>query len=373
MAVKVLASHLLFGSRLVRQLLKRKEGNVFVSPASLELAVGMAAAGARSDTLASIEHALGVDAASAGDRARQLLASLDNLPPGVSVELANALWARSGLRLSRQYADAMRARYRAQVSNLDFTRHDAIKVVNDWTARATHGQITGAVETLDAGSILVLVNATYFHAPWLDPFDPEETTDREFTTGSGARTKVRLMLKTAEFRYTEDSDLQAIQVPYKRGRFSLLVVLPRKPLPVTAFDGLADASSLSRIIGDLEHRQCLLGLPKVRLSYAADLEAELMEMGMAAAFAQDADFSAVFDMAAPAFISQVLQKARLDIDEMGTTAAASTAIEYSLGARLGPPPRPLKMIVDRPFLAAITDSETDRLLFLGVIGDPTRA
>jgi serine protease inhibitor len=372
MAVKVpAASHLLFGSRLLRQLLKRNERNVFVSPVSLELALGMAAAGARGKTLASIEHALGADAASAGDRARQLLTSLDTLPPGMELEFANGLWARSGLPLSRPYADAVRARYWAQVSNLDFTAPGATKVVNDWAARATRGQITAAVNSLDASSILVLVNAAYFRAGWMYPFRPEETTDHQFTTASDDRTEVRLMRQTEDFDYMEDSEIQAIRLHYQRGRFSLLVVLPRKPQPVAAFGDLADPSSLARIVAELDPQYCLLGLPRVRLGYEADLETELLEMGMAAALAHDADFSAVFDAPVPGFISRVSHRTRLDIDEKGTTAAATTEIEGTLGERWGPPPKPIEMVVDRPFLVALTDCETDRLLFIGVIGDPT--
>src|SRR5207302_10892763 len=109
---------------------------------------------------------------------------------------------------------------------------------------------------------------------------------------------------------------------------------------VAAFHDLADPASLSRIGAELQDQHCLLGLPRVSLSYQARLEGELSEMGMGAAFAHDADFSAVFDAAVPAYISQVLQRTRLDIDEEGTTATATTVVETCLGGRVGPPPEP---------------------------------
>ena len=374
MSVVIAQTHLQFGSRLLWQLLRRNEPNVFVSPASLEFALGMAAAGAQGETLAAFEHTLGVDVRLAANRAKRLFASLDTLPPGVAVEFANSLWAPSGLPLSASYAAAMRETYRAEVRNLNFASPGAATLVNDWVARATHGQIRRVVDSIDAESILALVNATFFHGLWEDPFDGEDTVDREFTTGSGGLTQVRMMGKSAAFDYMEDPDVQAIRLRYERGRFSLLVLLPHKPLPLPAFHEIASPSSLMRIMTSLEDRPGWLSLPKVRLSYTADLKAELLEMGMAPAFAQDADFSRIFEGAVPAYISTVLHKTRLEIDEEGTIASAATFIGLSRGASVEVKlPTPFEMIVDRPFLVALTERETDLLLFLGVIGDPTSA
>src|SRR5438094_3090372 len=269
MAVLIPASHLLFGSRLLRQLLRRSQENVFVSPASVSLAIAMAAAGAQGKPLAAIEQTLGVDAKLAADRAKRLFASLDTLPAGVVVELANSLWARSGLPLSATYSDAMRERYRADARSLDFTRPGATRVINDWVARATHGQIKSAVGAVDPDTLLALVNATYFYAPWANPFDWDETVDHEFSTGSGGKTDVRLMQKSGSFRYMEDTDVQALQLPYQADRFSLVVILPRRRLPLSAFDEIAEPSSVERILGALVDRQGQLGLPKVRLAYSA--------------------------------------------------------------------------------------------------------
>ena len=371
MAVLIPQTHLQFGSRLLQQLLRRNEKNVFVSPASLGLALGIAAAGASGETLAAIEQALGVDATLAANRAKRLFASFDTLPPGVAIEIANSLWAASGLPLSPRYAAAMQERYRAEVRNVDFGRPATITLINDWVGRVTHGQIKSAVDQIDPSSILALVNATYFHGLWEDPFDADDTVERDFTTGSGAVTRVRLMAKSASCDYAEDSDLQAIRLPYKGDRLSLLVVLPRKPLSPSAFHDIAAPNSLARILAALAHRRGNLRMPTVRLGYAADLKPELLEMGMGRAFAEDAEFPGVFDRNIPAFISTVPHKTRLEIDEKGTTAAASTFIGFSLGSSIMvTPPPPFEMIVDRPFLLALIESETDLILFLGVIGNP---
>jgi serine protease inhibitor len=369
MAAIAPTSQIVFGSRLLQQLLKRKEPNVFVSPASVGLALGMAAAGARGKTLAAFEHALGVDATLAADWAQRLLASLDSLPPGVALELANSLWAPPTTRLSPQYIDTMRRSYRAEVRNLDFASREAERVINDWAARATHGLIDSAVDSIDPASIMVLVNATYFKGLWEDPFDPQDTLDWEFTTGSGGQTNVRMMMRRDSFSYLQDRNLQAVRLPYKEGRFSLLVVLPREPLSSAGFQDIAAPSSLAQILGGLETKEGLVGLPKVRLTYKADLRPELSEMGMEPAFSDDADFSGSLEGGARAFISKVSHRTRLEIDETGTTAAATTSVEMSLDLNLTRP-RPFQMVVDRPFLLVLTDNESDLIVFVGVIGNP---
>ena len=374
MGVLAPTSQIVFGSRLLQQLLQRKEENAFVSPVSVELALGMAAAGAHGKTLTAIEHTLGVDTKLAMNRAKRLFASFDTLPPGIVVEIANSLWARSGLPLAAQYTEAMREGYRAEVRTLDLTVPGATQVVNDWVTRATHGQIGNAVERIDPAGILVLVNATYFNGLWQDPFDREDQIPWDFTTGSGRVIEVQLMGRSALFDYMEDSDLQAVRVPYKKRRFSLLVVLPRKRLAPAAFHDIAAPGSLARILAGLGPEEGTLRLPRVALDYAADLIPELSEMGMGPAFSEGADFSGIFDGGVPAYVSKVSHKTRLEIDEKGTTATASTVFDVLLGAREpGAPPPPFYMSVDRPFLVAIIERETDLILFLGVIGNPNPA
>jgi len=365
-------SELLFGCRLLRQVLGRGQENVFVSPASIGLALGMAAAGARGKTRAAIETALGLESAVAATEGKRLVARLAKLPPGVTVELANSLWARSGLPVSQEYAEEMRGNYRAEVRELDFSAGDATTVVNRFVARATHGEIGHVVDAIAADSLLLLVNATYFHGLWEDQFDRKKTVDKEFTTGSGGIRVVRLMHKTTDFAYMDDTDLQAVLVPYQQAGFNLLVVLPRGHLPSAAFGDFVKPTTMARILAALHKREGSLGLPKVRLNYGIDLEPELTELGMGPAFAPDADFSGVFGRRIPAYLSRVRHQTQLDIDEDGTTAAGSTVMDLSLGVpeEVPDPPPPFEMIVDRPFLIALIEWHTDLLLFLGVIGDP---
>jgi serpin B len=181
-----------------------------------------------------------------------------------------------------------------------------------------------------------------------------------------------MMERSAWFDYMKDSDLQAVRVPYKKRRFSLLVVLPRKPLVPAAFHDIAAPSCFARILAGLRPERGTLRLPKVGLDYEADLMPELSEMGMEQAFSADADFSGIFEAGVRGNISKVSHKTRLEIDEKGTTATASTVFDVVLGlADPDAPPPPFDMTVDRPFLVAVIESETDLILFLGVVGNPS--
>lgn len=372
MAVIVPTTQIVFSSRVLRQLLRREQENVFISPVSLGLALGMAAAGARGETLRALEHTLGVETKLAANRAKRLFASFDTLPPGVQVELANSLWVRSGRRLSADYAGAVRESYRGAVQSLDFRSPQAVKIINDWVAHRTHDQLGGILDSISPDGVLLLVNAMFFHGRWLLPFDADQTIDNEFVTAATSPTKVRLMRRSSEFAYMEHGDLQAVQLDYRDHRFSLIVVLPRERLSIADFDQLAEPKCLELVLDSLSERRGFLGLPKVQIEYRADLVGELREMGIGPALGESADFSGLFEDRLPAWISEVVQKTRLAIDEEGTTAAASTEIELrALGIHMPPPDKPFEMIVDRPYLTMLVDHETDLLLFIGVIGDPS--
>lgn len=373
MAVVTPTSQIVFSCRLLRQLLRRGEDNVVVSPTSLALALGMAAAGARGKTQAALELTLGSSSSEVANWAKRLLASLDDLPPGMTTEIADSLWVRSGRSLSPSYAAAMREAYRAAVDSLDFDLPSAPAVINDWVAHATHDQIRRVVESIDRDAVILLVNATYFHGRWAKRFDRKATVDHEFITASGHQTSVQLMRKSADFEYMENSEMQAVCLPYEQERFELLVVLPRRPLSAADFEAVAEPATVAGILAELEPgRPGVLALPKVRLGYEAKLKPELLEMGLGPAFGNDADFSGVFEGEVPSRISEVIQKTRLEIDEEGTTAAAATVIQWrSIGLVYPPPRKPFEMIVDRPFLMMLIESGTESPLFFGVIGDPT--
>jgi serine protease inhibitor len=355
---------LAFGLRLARALAPGHGPNLFLSPASASLALAMAAAGAAGDTRAAMLDALGLAAPEDAAAALLPLTGRD----GATVEIANALWARRGLELDPDYAGTIARVFRAEAGTLDFGSPAAARTINEWVARATHGRIGQVVDSLPAGTVLCLVNATYFHGDWARPFDPRETREGRFRRAGAADTRVPLMGRTGTFEYGEGPDFQAVALPYEGGALRMLVVLPRSVLAPAGLAALLDrfqevGAALSPA------RKGSLSLPRFTIADDLSLAGPLAGLGMGPAFRPGADFSRLSpDCGRQCAISEVVQRTRLEVDERGTTAAAATAAVMVMSLRHDA--APFQMVVDRPFVLAIQAAESGELLFLGLIGDP---
>jgi serpin B len=368
-----------FGLRLAYQLLDAPDAsNVFISPLSATLVLSMAASAARGDTQAAMLKMLGLDpSVDPSAEAKQTIERLAQSDSNVQLELAQAVWVQNGLVLAPAYSARLHNDYKAQISNLDFRSPLAPDVVNRWVDDATHHKITQLVDSFDPTIVGYLVNATYFHALWRIEFDSAKPED--FRTFSGTTAKVPTMRRSDNMTLLSTVDYQAALLPYKGGRFSALVLLPRKDLMPADFASFLSLqrwqqalSYLHRVSGSSLGGTCkepdsaiapdagvacdgTLVMPKFTLEYKKDLTDTLVALGMPRdpllpAFCVDC------------FLSYVVQKTYLQLDEKGTTAAAATGGAVATALRA-------PMIVDRPFALALIDNATDAPLFLGAIGN----
>jgi serpin B len=254
---------------------------------------------------------------------------------------------------------------------------DAPKVVNSWVDRATHHKITELVDQFDVGTVAYLVNATYFHALWATEFDGGATKPAPFHTFSGKAVSVPMMHGQKGVRRAFGPDYQAVLLPYKGGRFSMVILLPNKVLSpaelskfltpatwketLTAFHGAVGSSLGGATCKAPENAPTLrvdcdgpLAMPKFKLEYKAELLPHLMAMGMSVG-----DLREICD---GCFLSRVVQKTYLEVDEKGTTAAAATGGQVAISL-------PMPTVIDHPFALALIDNASDAPLFLGVIGN----
>jgi serine protease inhibitor len=357
-----------FGLDLTRHLAQAATANVFTSPLSAQLALAMAATGARGTTQRAMLDALGLpglDGEVAAREANALMARL-SASGSVALEIANGLWARPWLALDPAFVHTVRTSFGAEAAALG----DTPASINDWASRRTHGMVPFVVDRIEPADLLVLVNATYFHGDWLSPFDAGETRPAPFHRLTGGDVSVPLMHRAGDFTYGEGPDHQAVTLPYG-GEVAMLVVLPRGRLATADFAPYLDARRFDAIGADLTDTPGELRLPRFELDVQASLVEPLTALGMGPAFRRGADFSGV----APScekecLLSRVAQRARLAVDELGTTAAAATAVVMA-GVSYRPPRPPFQMIVDRPFLVAIQHVPTGTLLFAGVVADLT--
>jgi serine protease inhibitor len=377
-----------FGFGMLRELaLASPDGNVFISPTSVALALGMAyagAAGATRDAMAATLGLQGMTQEEADTSFAELLTALRSSDPKVRVDIANSMWARKGIKFSEEYVQAVRDRFAAEAKELDFSSAAAPGAINAWVKAKTGGKIPAIVETIDPDDVLFLVNAVYFKGKWANAFDKKLTEEGDFFLGAGHATKVMMMSRQAKFDYLEDPQLQAVRLPYGDGQLAMYVFLPRRPgieesgsmpdygIVFQEFLGRLNSGEWSMWLDRFESREGKVVLPRFRLEYGQKLNEVLRSLGMAEAFEPGmADFSAMF--AEPgsksAYISEVRHKTFAEVNEEGTEAAAATSVGVTLTAM--PAEEPFRMVVDRAFCCVIADRKTGAVLFAGAIRDPS--
>ncbi len=347
--------------------------NIFVSPLSASMALGMALAGAEAGTFEAMREALrlgGLGREGIGVSYRSLIDLLSGLDPAVRLEIGNSVWHREGFALEDAYVSEVERDFLARVEALDFNDPGAADVINAWVSEATDDLIEGIVDPpIDPLTMAFLINAIYFEGAWTLQFDPERTASGDFRRPDGSTVSVPFMSMSDEpFPYAQTPDYQAIELPYGGEAFAMTVVLPSEAVGIQAFVESLDAEAWAEIIAGLHETELLVALPKFTLEYEKNLNDVLKALGMEVAFdPAAADFSRMHRdaLAMQLHISRVKQKAFVDVDEEGTRAAAVTSVE--IGVTSAPP----MFRADRPFLFAIRERLSGALLFTGVVRDPT--
>jgi serpin B len=239
--------------------------------------------------------------------------------------------------------------------------------INDWVAEQTEDRIEDLIPpgVLGAATRLVLTNAIYFNAAWAQPFEASATQDEAFHLLDGGQVTVPMMHQTESFGYLAGDGYQAVELPYEGHELSMVILLPDEG-GFEAFEAGLDAAQVEAILQETSDRQVALALPRFEFEAQFSLADTLGAMGMPDAFSDQANFSGMTGTR-DLFISAVIHKAFVAVDEEGTEAAAATAVVMVEGAM---PAEPLEVRVDRPFLFLIRDIQTGTVLFLGRVMDP---
>jgi len=363
-----------FAFDFLRQVMREEDpaANIFVSPLSASMALGMALAGAQAGTFEAMRDALrlgGLGREQIGVSYRSLIDLLSSLDPAVRLEIGNSVWHREGFTLEDAYVSEVERDFLARVEALDFADPASADVINSWVSEATDGLIDGIVDPpIDPLTMAFLINAIYFEGAWTLQFDPARTASGDFRRSDGPTVSVPFMsMSDGEFPYAQTADYQAIELPYGGEAFAMTVVLPSEAIGIEAFVESLDAEAWAQIIAGLRETELLVALPRFTLEYEKNLNEVLKALGMEVAFEEAAaDFSRMHRdaLAMQLHISRVKQKAFVDVDEEGTRAAAVTSVE--VGVTSAPP----MFRADRPFLFAIRERLSGALLFTGVVRDP---
>lgn len=360
-----------FGFDMLRELSAAHPGsNIFLSPASVAVALAMTSNGAQAATRDAILKTLHSDSQSIDtfNAANRALVSAMSNTASVQLSMANALWLQQGFPVESSFQNLLAKDYRAQAENIDFRNPASVETINGWVAKQTSDRITKLLDHIDASTLIVLTNAIAFKGKWSLPFDPKQTAPHDFTRADGAVVSVPMMKHTAEYQYGSANGLEAIRLPYTDGSFTMYIVLPKDPDRMRSFLDQLTPDSFSHLTMSLQNTRGTIELPRFTIKYEVTLNTVLRKLGMGIAFGDTADFSGI-QKSRQLQISEVRHATFLHVDEEGTEAAGATSIGIRpLAMRVEPPP--FHMIVDRPFFVAIFDERNGQILFSGTIDNP---
>lgn len=360
-----------FAFKLFRQLdSEQQTRNLFLSPASMMLCLWMLHDGATGETresLAKVLEVAGLDPEASQLAFVALKSALQDY--GLQLEAANSLWC-SHERVPRlEYVARIREHYDADVVVLDFRGADAAARINSWVSTRTRGKIGSIEDSIDPLTSLLAINAIYFKDLWGVPFERELTREELFHPREGRTMKVPLMCQYGEYPYYEESEFQAIGLSYTRAR-SMYVFLPAKTSNLWEFQENLSSAAWDRWMGRFERIRGNIHLPRFKIAHTANLKGALIKLGMGTSFdPRRARFDNIVLPPPQIWISQVLHRAFVEVNEEGTEAAAVTEGEYLSSEE--PSPRTFEMIVDRPFFFVICDNYTNTILFMGSVQEPS--
>ena len=349
-----------------------RDRNVFISPLSISLALGMTLNGAAGETFDSIKTALSLEGLSeteVNQAARGLLALLQSADPAVKLQVANSIWHRTGFPVEPKFLNTNKDAYNAEIAALDFGSPSATETINAWVATQTNGTIPSIVDVIPPEMVMYLINAIYFKGDWTVPFDPKKTRETDFFLRDGASVPRLFMNREDTISYFRNDALQAAELPYGEGVFSMVLILPAEGTDVSDFLAGLDGTTWNTIVGGMQTQKIHLTVPKFKLRYDLDLKTPLTALGMGIAFdAGKADFrrisGEVYESGDRLFISEAKHKTFVEVNEEGTEAAAVTSIGIGLTSL------PPSMVVNRPFAFVLRERTSGAILFAGKILDP---
>ncbi|MCK5027185.1 MAG: serpin family protein [Candidatus Pacebacteria bacterium] len=356
---------------------KSEESNVFFSPYSISTALAMTYEGAKGQTAEEMRCVFYFpedDSERRSDYAG-LYNELNKKDKEYKLSTANALWAQENYLFLDEYFGVVEEYYGGKVTNLDFMRkaEESRIMINDWVEDKTNDKIKDLIPSgvINSMTKLVLTNAIYFKGQWAKQFNEDNTSGQDFKVTSDKIVEVSMMQSTddeSEFNYTENDELQVLELPYSGDDLSMLIFLPKDD-DIKTFENSITVERLIEWKKDLREQRVDVFIPRFKFETKYFMAETLKEMGMPTAFSGSADFSGMTGKR-DLFISAVIHQAFVEVNEEGTEAAAATAVVMELTSAAEPAPIPT-FRADHPFVFIIQEKGTGSILFIGRVSDPS--
>ncbi len=364
-----------FGLNLFREInAAEPDGNVFIAPVSVSLALGMTMNGAANGTLGAMQQTLGfggLDEDAINESYRGLIGLLTGLDPAVTMQIANSIWYYQGFPFKESFLESNREYFDAEVAGLNFSSPESPSRINNWVKSRTGGHIEKIVpDKIPDDIVMYLINAIYFKGDWKYRFDTKKTRNGQFRLPDGSTKEVKMMSREMPIRYAITEEYVVVDLPYGNGFYTMTIVMPDGIDEIESFAADLNERRWNEITSSLpeNENEIMVHLPRFRLEYQIKLNETLKKLGMAIAFDADyADFSRMYHKELyfeNLYISTVDHKTYIDVNEEGTVAAAATSVGVTFTS-LKP-----EILVDRPFIFAIRENHSGSLVFMGKIMNP---
>ena len=348
------------------------EKNVFISPLSVDFALGMTLNGANSITkqeMKNVLHHSGLTDTQINEYYQLMLNTLPSIDPTTKLNIANSIWYRKGFQFYQSFLDINAKYFNAEISSLDFSSPTALKTINDWCAKKTNNLIKNPLNKIDVNDVMYLINAIYFKGIWISQFEKKNTAKAPFNNENNSQSRVDMMCNPkGKFPYYSDSNAQYLDMGYGNGAFSMTVILPCNGKTLKdVYDNLSEEYFKDIVNNRLDSTKIEVYLPRFKTEYKTELNDILIALGMPSAFdlpPGSADFSRMSQ--ANLKINKVIHSTYVEVNEEGTEAAAVTIVGIELTSAGVKPP---VFRADKPFIFVIRENSTGVILFMGKIGE----
>lgn len=336
-----------------------------ISPLSAGYLMGILANGANGNTHDEITRAIGADKLTLDELNgfySNMLRSGES-DKSVTVSIANYIAANKDIELDKQFINTVTDKYNAGVDALDFASSSAAKKINSWCSKHTDGMIPSIIDQTQPSDKAYAMNAIYFNGSWASQFDKGMTRQERFQGYTRDVKRVMMMHQADEFLYTSNDSYSAVSLPYGNGTFAMTVILPASNSSVSDLMHGMTPKKLKDMQASMQKCTVDLKLPRFTTSTDITLNKPLSELGATSMFLPSADFTKLCRQ--NLFVSKVLQKAKIEVTEQGTKAAAVTAAIMVMSAMPADQPKRVTFHADRPFVYMITDNATGTIFFIG--------
>lgn len=358
----------------IYQKLKKHNDNIIFSPASITSSIAMTYVGAKNNTFNEIAQTFYFDI-DINNFSKDYTNLFKNDKIGkskLSLYNANSLWIQNELSINKNFLNINKQYFSSSLHFTDFVNESEPSrlKINQWVVDNTNKKIKDLIpaKTIDNSTRLVLVNALYFKGAWQNKFDKEKNTTENFQVDNNEFIKANFMNRNIYSWYYEDKDAQIVDIPYSDGNISLMIIMPKSFKKIRKFEKKLNYNYYINYIQNKERKQIDLSLPKFSIESDYDLNKTLHEMGIKDAFTNKADFSGITDQE-KLFISKIIHKANIAVDEEGTEATAATAVIMAKTFFLSDE---VKLNINKPFIYILCNNTDNCIYFMGKIKNPNK-